>query len=409
MSLETPEAEPADVGFDAARLAKLDAYLDACVADDIHKGSLIALARGGKLFHLSCRGHRNAEAGLPVEPNTIWRLYSMTKPVTSVAVLLLCEDGAVSLNDPLERFLPAFADARVYVAGPAAAPVTAPAREPIRIWHVLTHTAGFTYPHVCESPVDQAYRDAGLGLPTEPAKYTLAEACDRLAALPLLYEPGSDWSYSIATDVAGRVVEVVSGMSLDRFMEERIFKPLGMAETSFTGPVSDRFATEYTVDAGTGTAVLAVDPLVKPGETPTFLSGGAGLVSTAADYLRFARMLLRRGELDGERVLAPRTVELMTENHLPGGATMAAFGHPPAVIRSLDGRGFGLGVAPLIDPLRAKSLSSPREYGWGGAAGTDFWVDPATELTAVFMMAATPPPDAVWLTLRRLVYQALVD
>jgi len=344
-----------------------------------------------------------------VEPDTIWRIYSMTKPVTSVAMLLLVEQGLVSLTDPLARYIPGFASPRVYVAGPAFVPVTVPGRDPIRIWHVLTHTAGFTYPQMFQSPVDQAYREAGLAVPTESADYTLEEACERLATLPLQFEPGTDWSYSIATDVAGRVVEVASGMPLDEFMEERIFKPLRMDETSFTGPRTDRFAVEYTIDPESGTAVHAGDSLIAPGERPTFVSGGAGLVSTAADYHRFAQMLRRRGELDGVRLLSPRTVELMTANHLPGNATMAEFGHPPAGIASLDGRGFGLGVAPLIDPVAVKSLSSRGEYGWGGAAGTDFWVDPATELTAVFMMQTTPPPDDVWLNLRRLVYQALID
>jgi CubicO group peptidase (beta-lactamase class C family) len=404
------ELEPTEAGFDPDRLARLDAYLDACVASDLHKGSLIALARGGKLFHVSCRGHRDADRDLPVEPDTIWRIYSMTKPITSVAALLLFEDGLLSLSDPVERFIPAFANPRVYEAGPAQAMLSVPAPEPIRIWHLLTHTAGMTYTSIATHPVAEAYRAAGLGLPTEPADYTLAEACERLATMPLLFEPGSEWNYSFATDVLGRVIEVASGTTLDRFMADRIFGPLGMRETGFTPPPTDRFAAPYTVDPETGTAVRATDQAITAGEAPRFLSGGAGLVSTAADYLRFAQMLLRRGELDGVRLLAPRTVDLMTANHLPGDTTLTTFGRPPGVpVASLAGRGFGLGVAPLIDPVGVKSLSSRGEYGWGGAAGTDFWVDPEEDLTVVFMMQALPPPDAVWLNLRRLVYQALVD
>jgi CubicO group peptidase (beta-lactamase class C family) len=277
------------------------------------------------------------------------------------------------------------------------------------VWHLLTHTSGLTYGFQFANPVDDAYRAQGflLGLPED---FTLEEACDRWAALPLLFEPGAEWNYSHATDVVGRIVEIVSGQPLDEFFAERIFAPLRMTETGFSVRAEDaeRLAFLYAHDLEVGRAIP------KPGanristERPRFLAGGHGLVSTAADYHRFTQMLLGRGELDGARLLAPRTVDLMTANHLPGNSTITEFGRPLGVIANV-GRGFGLGLAPLVDPIRAKSLSSPGEYTWGGAAGTHFWVDPAEDLTVLFFTQVlfSPAPDELWPTLRRLVYQAL--
>jgi CubicO group peptidase (beta-lactamase class C family) len=405
----TPEVEPQEVGLDPGRLARLDGYLDGVVERGRHVGSMIVITRGGRIAHVSQRGHRDSTTGLPVEGDTIWRIYSMTKPITSVAAMMLYEEGALALTDPVAKFIPSFADVRVYRQGAAAAPVTVPASEPMTVWHLMTHTAGLTYAFHFAHPVDEAYRMAGF-LPDLRHEYDLAEACDRWASLPLLFEPGSEWNYSHATDVVGRIVEIVSGQSLDTFFAERILEPLGMSDTGFA--VSDdkrlRLATLYFHDPESAKAVPNPGPEPVGAERPRFLAGGHGLVSTASDYHRFTQMLLRRGELDGVRLLAPRTVDLMTRNHLPGNATLTEFGRPLLDLVINEGYGFGLGLSPMVDPIAAKTLSMPGEYRWEGAAGTAFWVDPNDELTVLFFTQALFGPDDVWVAMRRLVYGALV-
>jgi CubicO group peptidase (beta-lactamase class C family) len=404
------EVAPQEVGLDPGRLARLDAYLDGFVASGRHKGSLLAITRGGRIAHVSHRGQRDAEVGLPVEPDTIWRIYSMTKPITSVAAMLLYEEGALSLFDPVAKFIPSFEDLRVYRHGMAAAPVTARAAEPMLVWHLLTHTSGLTYGFQQANAVDEAYRAAGFFL-DPPAEHDLASACDVWAGLPLLFEPGAEWNYSVSTDVVGRVVEVVSGQSLDEFFAERIFAPLGMTDTGFSVADADRsrMTALYAHDPATATAVPypGVDPI--SAERPQLLAGGHGLASTAADYHRFTQMLLRRGELDGVRLLAPRTVDLMTANHLPGNATLTDFGRPLLDLACNEGYGFGLGLSPLVDPIAAKTLSVAGEYRWEGAAGTAFWVDPAADVTVLFFTQVLFGSDDAWMGMRPLVYQALVD
>ncbi len=405
----TPEVEPQEVGLDPGRLERLDRYLDGVVANGRQHGSLLVVTRGGRIAHVSARGDRDAEAGLPVEADTIWRIYSMTKPITSVAAMILYEEGALALTDPVAKFIPAFADVRVYRKGAAAAPVTAPASEQMTVWHLLTHTSGLTYSWQFANPVDEAYRLAGF-LPDLRQEYDLAEACDRWAALPLLFEPGAEWNYSHSTDVVGRIVEIVSGQSLDEFFAQRILGPLGMNDTGFAVAEADqqRLATLYFHDPETAKAVPNPGPEPISAERPRFLAGGHGLVSTAPDYHRFTQMLLRRGELDGVRLLAPRTVDFMTMNHLPGNATLTEFGRPLLDLVLGEGYGFGLGLSPLVDPIAAKTLSAVGEYRWEGAAGTAFWVDPAEELTVLFFTQALFGPDDVWVAMRRLLYQALV-
>jgi CubicO group peptidase (beta-lactamase class C family) len=407
----TAEVGPEEVGLDPDRLGRLDRHLDDYVASGRHKGSLVAISRGGKIAHLSMRGYRDEEAGVPVDADTIWRIYSMTKPITSVAAMTLYEEGALSLFDPVAKFIPSFEDVRVFKKGSAAAPLTAPAAEPMLVWHLLTHTAGLTYEFFFNHPVDEMYRNAGFMLGA-PEEFSLEEACDRWASLPLLFEPGTAWNYSRATDVLGRVVEVASGLPLDELFSTRIFEPLGMNDTGFAVSDADRprLSSLYAFDPETGKAMPSPDQDRVQSERPQFLAGGHGLVSTAADYHRFTQMLLRRGELDGARILAPRTVDLMVSNHLPDGALLTPpFGRPLGLLVSNEGRGFGLGVAPLVDPIAVKSLSSQGEYCWGGAAGTHFWVDPSEELTVVFCTQVLFVPDELWVTMRKLVYQALVE
>jgi CubicO group peptidase (beta-lactamase class C family) len=405
------EVDPGEVGFDAERLARLDRHFAAYVDDGRLPGWLLAVSRGGKIVHVSAYGHRDKEAALPVELDTLWRIYSMTKPITSVAAMMLHEEGGFELKDPVSRFIPSFENVRVYRSGSAAKPATVPAIEPVRIWHLLTHTAGLTYGFHHAHAVDGMYRAAGFEWGSPPGA-DLAACCEAWARLPLLFQPGTEWNYSVATDVLGRVVEVASGLSLDRFFQERIFAPLGMSDTAFWAGESeaDRLAALYTPDPAGGKAVR-LDSFGRSAlQRPAYLSGGGGLVSSAADYHRFTQMLLRGGELDGVRLLGTRTVRYMTRNHLPGRADLESFGRPLFAETTFEGVGFGLGFSVLEDPVANKVPASAGEFGWGGAASTAFWVDPAEEITALFFTQLLPSSThPIRSQFKQLVSQALVD
>jgi len=405
------EIDPAEAGFDAARLARIDTHFAKYVDDGRLPGWLLVVSRGGQVVHVSTCGQRDMEAALPIELDTLFRVYSMTKPITSVAAMMLYEEGGFELKDPVHRFIPAFRDARVYRQGSAMAPVTEPATEPIRIWHLLTHTAGLTYGFHHVHPVDAMYRAAGYEWGSPPQK-DLAACCDDWASLPLVFQPGTEWNYGVSTDVLGRVVEVVSGQSLDEFMRTRIFEPLGMGETAFFVPEAGqhRLAALYAPTPGTRKA-FRFDAMGKVStETPAFLSGGGGLVSTAADYHRFTQMLVHEGELDGVRLLGTRTLRYMTRNHLPGGADLEAFGRPLFAETTFDGVGFGLGFSVVDDAVKTKVLSTRGDYGWGGAASTAFWVDPSEHITALFLTQLLPSSThPIRPQLKQLVYQSLVD
>jgi CubicO group peptidase (beta-lactamase class C family) len=325
--------------------------------------------------------------------------------------MMLYEEGAFELKDPVSRFVPSFADTRVYRSGSALNPVTEPAVEPVRIWHLLSHTSGLTYGFHHAHPVDAMYRAAGYEWGTPPGT-DLAGCCDAWAGIPLLFQPGSEWNYGVSTDVLGRVVEVASGQSLDTFMRERIFEPLGMTDTAFFADSTraDRLAKLYTVDPKTRRAVR-LDAMGDAAlREPAALSGGGGLVSTAGDYHRFTQMLLGDGELDGVRLLGTRTVEYMTRNHLPGGVDLEAFGRPLFAETTFAGMGFGLGFSVVDDPVANKVLSNEGEYAWGGAASTAFWVDPVDQITVLFMTQLLPSSThPIRPQLKQLVYQSLVD
>jgi CubicO group peptidase (beta-lactamase class C family) len=407
------EADPAEAGFDQDRLRRIDDHFRHYVDDGLLKGWLLTVTRHGKLVHVASHGQRDAEAGLPVEPDTLWRIYSMTKPVTSVAAMMLYEQGAFELTDPVSRFIPSFKNMRVFTGGSDQRPVTVPAIEPVRIWHLLTHTSGLTYGFHRSHPVDGMYRAAGFDLGLRPG--TLEEACDSWASLPLLFQPGSEWNYSVATDVLGRVVEVASGQSLDDFFAARIFGPLGMTDTAFYVKPDElgRLAALYarSLDGKAGRFNALAEEVRKP---PVMLSGGGGLVSTAADYNRFLQLLLPRsdspaGELDGVRLLSPRTVSYMGRNHLPGNKDLEQYGRPLNAESPQRGVGFGLGFAVVIDPVPGRVDCSPGELSWGGAASTAFWIDPAEELTASFFTQLIPSSaHPIRSQLRQLVYQALL-
>jgi len=410
-----PEVDPAEVGLDPDRLARIDRHFARYVEDGRLPGWQLTVSRHGKLAHAATCGQRDLEAGLPVESDTIWRIYSMTKPITSVAAMILYEEGAFELTDPVSRFIPSFADVRVFAGGSDVRSVTVPAIEPVRIWHLLTHTSGLTYGFHRSHPVDAQYRARGFEWGT-PRKTDLAGCCDLWASMPLLFQPGAEWNYSVSTDVLGRVVEVASDSSLDEFFARRVFEPLGMTDTAFWLPDDDHGRLAALYSPGPGRQAQRMEGLgAVSNHVPTFLGGGGGLVSTAADYHRFTSMLLSSpgspaGELDGVKVLGPRTVGYMTRNHLPGGADLETFGRPLFAEAPFRGVGFGLGFAVMTDAAPGKTLGSEGEYSWGGAASTAFFVDPATGLTVGFFTQLLPSSThPIRPQLRQMVYQALSD
>jgi CubicO group peptidase (beta-lactamase class C family) len=404
------EADPAELGFAADRLAGIDMHFDRYVADGKLPGWSLLVARHGQVVHLGRGGNRDVEAGLPVEPDTIFRIYSMTKPIVSVATMMLFEQGAFQLTDPIAGFIPSFADTRVYAGGSDLKQVTVAAVEPIRIWHLLTHTSGLTYGFHRVHPVDALYRAAGYEWTLGPPGADLAATVDTFAAMPLLFQPGTEWNYSVSTDVLGRLIEVVTGKPLDEALRELVFGPLGMDETWFGVPDDqrERLAALYTPRPGGGLA--RNDQLGASFLSPTWFSGGGGLSSTLHDYHGFTRFLLGRGELDGTRLLGDRTVRYMTRNHLPGGVDLATFGRTLFAEAPFDGVGFGLGFSVTLDPVATHTLGSVGEFAWGGAASTAFWVDPVEDVTVIFMTQLLPSSTyPIRPQLRQLVYSALVD
>jgi CubicO group peptidase (beta-lactamase class C family) len=401
------ETDPDEAGLDAARLDELDRLLARHVDTGSIPGYLLSVARAGRVARLTAYGSRDLAAGLPVEPDTIWRIYSMTKPVTSVAAMVLVEEGLLSLDDPLGRHLPAYRDLRVHVAGEGAAMRTRPAEGPVLIRHLLSHTAGLTFAFHHAHPVDALYREAGLHASVLPGG-DLAQTCDAYARLPLQFEPGSRWNYSVATNVLARVIEVVSGRPLDDFVTERVLRPLRMTDTGFH--VDDEQAGRLAELYGDGDdGVLEVVPGTPVRERPRFLSGSGGLVASAGDYHRFMEMLRRRGELDGVRLLRPATVDLMTRSHLPDGADLRGFGAPVHDEPANAGLGFGLGFSVVVDPSRTQSPSSRGTFGWKGVATTLFWVDPVLDLTVQFMTQLRPRRSRLLFPeIRRLVHTSVV-
>ena len=406
----TNTVDPSSLGFDADRLARLDTHLQKYVDDGRLPGWQLQVSRSGQIVHHSVYGRRDLERDLPWENDTIVRLFSMTKPVTSVAAMMLAEEGLLQLKDPVSKYIPEFGDSRVYRQGSFVKPMTEPLIEEMKVWHLFTHTSGLTYGFHNTHAVDAIYRDAGF-LFAHPPGIDLAEACRLWAGFPLVFQPGTEWNYGVSTDVLGRVVEVVSGMPLDEFFRNRIFEPLGMIDTEFwvEEAKTDRLAQLYMPNPESGRA-MAVPPGVigSPTEKPEVLQGGGGLAGTAADYMRFCRMLLNRGELYGVRLLGSRTVESMAQNHLPGDADLEEFGRPLFSETTFDGTGFGLGFATVMDPVANKLPRSPGEFFWGGLASTAFWIDPVEDICVVFLTQLMPSSTyAVREELRPLVHQAL--
>jgi CubicO group peptidase (beta-lactamase class C family) len=403
------QTDPASMGFDPTRLERLRTHFDQYVTDGKLPGWLITVARGGELVWTGKGGFRDRERQLEVTDDTYWRIYSMTKPIVSIAAMMLYEEGVFDLNDEVGTWIEPLKEPRIFVSGTAAQPDTTPALEPVRIFHLMTHTSGLTYDFQRSHPVDEMYRDMGY----EFGKYKdadLAQAVHDWSSSPLLFEPGTHFNYSVATDVLARLIEIWSGQPLDVFLKERIFDPLGMFDTGFWCPEDkqDRLAMLYLYFGG---ETYPWEDVAKHAQSrPQMLSGGGGLVSTAYDYQRFMTMLLRGGEFDGVRLVSSRTLELMTQNHLPGDADLLEVAIDSYSGVDGAGIGFGLGFAVVTDSIKNKSLISEGSFYWGGAASTLFWVDPADDLTVGFYTQLIPTGTySLRRELQQLVYQALVD
>ena len=406
---KTPSAtvDAASVGLCQHRLARIDEWMDALVANNKLAGLGVTVVRRGGVAYRRCAGFSDRERGTAWASDTIARIYSMTKPLVSVAVMMLYEEGRFQLDDPVSRFLPRFAGQSVFTGGGGAHLETVPAERDISLRDLLTHTSGLTYGYIEAGPVDALYRAHGVDF--QAADESLASLVERAASLPLLAQPGRAWNYSIATDVLGRLVEVISGRSLADFLQSRVLAPLGMVDTGFHVPAEKlgRFAATYV--RRQGRLALCDDPAASRfAAAPPLCSGGGGLCSTEGDYLRFCRMMLGGGETDGVRLLGRKTVALMTSNHLRG--DMADMGQRRFSGSSYEGIGFGLGFSVMLDPARAQILGTPGEYAWGGLASTAFWIDPAEQMI-VILLAQFMPSSALQIRreLRVLTYQALVD
>ena len=405
------DIDPKEVGLSAQRLALIDDHFRNYVDDGRLPGYTVAVARYGQIAYLATYGMRDVENAKPTTLETIYRIASMTKPITSLALMMLVEEGKIQITDPVADYIPSFGNLSVFTGGSSLKPVTAPSREPMRVWHLLTHTSGMTYGFTYFDAVDDIYRRSGFefGIGNRPS---VEEACDALAKLPLCFEPGTSWNYSVSTDIVGRLVEVVSGMSLDEFFATRILGPLGMHDTAFSVPEdqADRLAALYQYDPATGGKTLLDQAAKTALRKPRTLSGGGGLYSTSYDYWRFMQMLENGGELDGVRIVSPTTIDLMTMNHLPNNADVTSFGRTLGEEVFYDGLGFGLGFSVVVDQARTRTACPEGTYGWGGMASTAFWVDPVEEISAMFytqLLPSTTHPIRPYL--RSLVYQSIIE
>ena len=399
---------PESAGICPNRLARVSNWLQRWVDSGRLPCLVVAIARRDRLVYLEMGGHRDVEAKTRVERDTLFRIYSMTKPITTCAAMMLYEEGAFQLDDPIAEYIPAFACTEVYAGGDRDNLRTEPLQRPITVHDLMTHTSGMTYAFQRETPVDAYYRRHKVEFNANLAP--LDVLCERTAAAPLLFQPGARWNYGVSTDVLGRLVEIWSGLSLREFFLRRIFQPLGMADTAFEVPQDklQRLAACYEPAEGGGLARtdgVADSRFAEPAVT---LSGGGGLVSTVDDYMRFTHALLRGGRFQGERILGRMSVELMMRNHLPG--DLADMGQPRFSEMPFHGIGFGLGGSVLLNPAKARILGSEGEFAWGGMASTAFWVDPAEDLTVVLLTQLIPSSTyPIRRQLRTLVYQALVD
>jgi CubicO group peptidase (beta-lactamase class C family) len=388
-------------GLSTARLANIEKYVNADIAKGLYPGATITIVKGGTVVYQKFIGARDAATKLPMSADTIFRIYSMTKPITTVAAMMLVEEGRLALEEPVAKYIPAFKDVKVGVEKPDASGKPAlelvPPRRPMTIHDLMRHTSGLTYGFFGEGLVKKSYVAADLGA-GDP---TTEEFVNRLAKQPLAYQPGTTWDYSQSTDVLGRVIEVVSGKSLYAFFKERLFDPLGMKDTSFY--VSDkakyeRIAEPVPSDRSIGEGA----PLNDPREVRKYESGGGGLVSTTADYMRFLQMLINGGVLDGKRYLSSKTIATMSANHIGPGTGV----QPGPYYLPGPGYGFGLGFAVRTDLGGNTATSSVGEFNWAGAGGTSFWIDPKENMYVLYMMQAPSQRVRFRAALRNMVYGA---
>jgi CubicO group peptidase (beta-lactamase class C family) len=410
MLAPTP-ASPESAGMSKAALDRVEDHLKRRYIDaGRFPGTQLVIYRRGKVVHSAVQGFADIGRKTPVKDDTIFRIYSMTKPITSVAFMMLVEEGRVALDEPVHKYIPEWKNLGVFQAGIAPAFLTRPPARPMLIVDLLRHTSGLTYGFQNRSNVDAAYREQKIG-EFEKAG-TLQSMIDDLAKLPLEFSPGEAWNYSLATDVIGYLVGKISGMPFEQFLKERIFNPLDMNDTDFFVPAGklDRFAACYVAEPKGGTT-LHDDPTTSTFLVPpSFISGGGGLCSTAADYLTFGRALLNGGELGGVRLIGPKTLALMTANHLPGGRDLTEMSRSMFSEATNAGVGFGLGFAVTMNPARMLIPGSAGEYAWGGGASTAFWIDPAEELIVIFMTQVLPSTAyPVRRELRTMIYAAITD
>jgi CubicO group peptidase (beta-lactamase class C family) len=421
MLAPTP-ASPESAGMSKAGFDRIEDHLKRRYIDQGRfPGTQVLVFRRGNVVHSAVQGFADVERKAPMKDDTIFRIYSMTKPLTSVAFMMLVEEGRVALDEPVHKYIPEWKNLGVFQAGIAPAFLTKAPTRPMLIIDLLRHTSGLTYGFQQRSNVDAAYREKKIGEVVTAS--TLQSMIEDLAKIPLEFSPGEAWNYSVATDVIGYLIGKISGKPFEQFLKERILDPLGMNDTDFFVPAqkAHRFAACYSADPKggmtfhatdrAGSLTLQDDPtkssFLSP---PSFISGGGGLCSTAADYLTFCRALLNGGELGGVRLIGPKTLALMTSNHLPGGCDL------PAISRSLfseatySGIGFGLGFSVTMNPALTMIPGSVGEYSWGGAATTSFWIDPAEELIAIFMTQVLPSSAyPLRRELRTMVYSAITD
>jgi len=394
------QTNPKELGFSAKRLSRINSLMNRYLESGKMAGMVTCVARRGQVLHLETFGHQNLESKTPMAQDSIFRIYSMTKPIASVALMMLYEEALFNLTDEISQYIPAFRDVKVWGAG---GKLDIPNR-PITIQDLLRHTAGLSYGEYAQtqSPVDKLYDEADLF----NLDLTNEEVVSRIANLPLRFHPGEKWHYSVATEVVGYLVEILSGKSLADFMKEKIFDPLGMVDTAFYLDPSkeNRFCTLYGKTPNKDFDVLELPESSEYLPPVALHSGGAGLVSTVSDYLNFAQCILNKGELNGIRLLGPKTVELMTSNHLPLELLPIAFeGTEPML-----GMGFGLGFSVMLDAAQTGVMGSEGDHGWGGYAETFFVIDPKEDLIAILMSQYMPSQTyPIRKEFRTVVYQAL--
>ena len=415
-------ASPESAGMSKAAFDRIEDHLKRRYIDaGRFPGTQLVVLRRGKLVHSTVQGFADLERRAAMKDDTIFRIYSMTKPITSIAFMMLVEEGRVALDEPVHKYIPEWKNLGVFQAGIAPAFLTRPPSRPMLIVDLLRHTSGLTYGFQQRSNVDAAYREMKIG-EVEKAG-TLQSMIEQLAKVPLEFSPGEAWNYSVSTDVIGYLIGLISGRPFEQFLKERIFEPLEMKDTDFFVPAgkAGRFAACYSASPQgamtfhaserKGDLTLQDAPakstFLSP---PSFISGGGGLCSTAADYLTFCRALLNGGELSGVRLVGPKTLALMTSNHLPGGRTLPEMSRSLFSEATYHGIGFGLGFSVTLDPAQTLIPGSAGEYAWGGAATTSFWIDPAEELIAIFLTQVLPSTAyPIRRELRTMIYAAITE